>query len=89
MYSNGPASKILELPELYREGIEKSNQWKRERTRPDDDMTTACWSCTFPDDPCEDGTFTIKVGNKFLSDLNQRLEMIFAIWEWQSKPISW
>jgi hypothetical protein len=85
MYTNGPATMISELPRLLIEGILRSNQWNSERRQPDDTGTTKCWSCTFPDNAQQDGTFTMRIGNKYLSRLRKYLEMVFAM----SQLISW
>jgi len=85
MYTNGPVSKISKLPELFREGIENSNQWRSERAQPNDTGTTVCWSITRLDDPCADGHFNVTLGHQYMSDLNELLDLTFATWQ----PTSW
>ncbi|KAL4950823.1 hypothetical protein BDW69DRAFT_186967 [Aspergillus filifer] len=61
MFSNAPASSILQLPEPFKTAIKNSQQWKLERNQ--NLETTSCLASLFPRSMTQDVSFTIWCGH--------------------------
>lgn len=61
MFSNAPASSILQLPEPFKTAVQNSQQWRLERNQ--NLETTSCLASLFPRDVAQDVSFTIWCGH--------------------------
>ncbi|KID95380.1 hypothetical protein MAJ_08653, partial [Metarhizium majus ARSEF 297] len=81
MYSNAPISQICLLGDLLSQAIQGSRQWHLERRL--GDLTTTCLTTMIPEDPTQDISVTLWVGQEAGLQMNDTFNLVP---KWISSP---